>query len=177
MTNTLTEIETQTKRYADTYDSLAEVIGNLNERIEQLKRSYMPEIRLTVRRTTEQRDKLSGMIEQNPSLFEKPRTVTFHGVKIGFRKGNGKIEFEDEDRVVALIEKHFPDRAADLVKTEKSPIKKALAGLTVAELKKIGCTAEESGDIVVIAHTDSEVAKVVNALIKAQPVEEIKEAA
>jgi hypothetical protein len=52
-----------------------------------------------------------------------------------------------------------------LIKITKKPIAKALADLDVSDLKRIGCRVEATGDIVVIASTDSEVDKLVKALL------------
>jgi hypothetical protein len=41
-----------------------------------------------------------------------------------------------------------------------------LKNLTVAELKSLGCTVEETGDRVVVRFADKEVDKLVNALLK-----------
>ena len=86
---------------------------------------------------------------------------------MGFRKGTGGIDWSDDDQTVKLIEKHFPKTQAELlIKTTKKPIKKALADLDVADLKRIGCTVESTGDVVFIKPADSTVDKHVNALLK-----------
>ena len=48
----------------------------------------------------------------------------------------------------------------------ESPDKKMLAELPVNELKKLGCTVADTGDVVVIKPTDSEIEKAVAALLK-----------
>ena len=100
-----------------------------------------------------------------------------YGVKVGFEKGKGRIEWDDDDTVVRLIEKHFPEQADILIKTKKKPAKKALAQLSVAELKKLGVTVEETGDQVVIKSTDSEIDKLVTALLKGDEIDEEAEEA
>lgn len=105
-------------------------------------------------------------------MFDTPRTVVFYGIKVGLQKGKGAIEWDDDAQVVKLIEKHFPEQADVLIKTTKKPVKKALAQLTVAELKKLGIVVEETGDQVVIKSTDSEIDKLVNALLKEDEIKE-----
>lgn len=163
----LAEIESRTKRYADARGALLQIVQHLNDTIEALKRTHLPEIKRLVGRTAEREAELRFAIETAPELFERPRTQIFHGVKVGFRKGSGGIDWEDDDQVVALIEKHFAeDEAALLIKTTKKPIAKALEDLEVATLKKLGCTVESTGDVVVIKPTDTAVDKIVNALLK-----------
>ena len=163
---TLPEIDYLTNLFATARADLADLVGVLNEEIERAKRKKLAEIKRLVARCADKHAALKAAIESAPELFQKPRTVVFHGIKVGFRKGTGSVDWEDDDQVVRLIEKHFPEQLDLLVKTTKMPIKKGLLQLSVAELKKIGCTAEETGDVVVIKPTDSEVDKVVNALLK-----------
>jgi arsenate reductase-like glutaredoxin family protein len=163
----LTEIEQLTRKYADAREELGDLIRAMEEKIDQIKRANLPRIRELVNRTAERQANLRAAIEDAPELFEKPRTQVYHGVKIGFRKGSGGIDWADDDQVVKLIEKHFPKEQAELlIKTVKKPIAKALEDLDVAELKKIGCTVESTGDVVVIKPVAGGVEKIVNALLK-----------
>jgi hypothetical protein len=86
-------------------------------------------------------------------------------------KAKGKITWADDDQVVKLIKKHLPDQADILIKTTEKPIRDTLQGLTAAELKRIGVTVDETGDVVVIKSTDSEIDKFVEALLKDEETE------
>ena len=110
-------------------------------------------------------DKLYSSIKGNPELFMKPRTLVIQGIKVGMAKGKGKICIDDPAMAIKLIRKHFPEQADVLIKTEEKPVAKAIGQLTVPELKRIGVTVEEAGDQVVIKPTDSEVDKLISALI------------
>ena len=77
-----------------------------------------------------------------------------------------RSEWEDDSQVVKLIQKHFPEQFDVLVKTIEKPIKDSLANLSVADLKRIGVTVTDSGDCVVIKSMDSEIDKLVDALLK-----------
>lgn len=169
---TMNEIEARTKVYADARSKLAEVVSTLQEGLDALKKDNLPRIRRQVQRLAELEADLKALIEQAPDLFVKPKTVVLHGVKVGFEKGKGAILFDDEDKVVQLIEKRLPDLAEQLVKTTKKPLKGGLAQLTVQQLKSIGCTVEEAGDQVVIRAVDKDVDKLVTALLKGAAVEE-----
>ena len=163
----LTEIETHTKAFAEAHSSLADVIRELNDEIDRAKRKRLAEIKRLVARCAEKHASLKGAIEAEPDLFVKPRTYVFHGIKVGFQKGKGGIEWDDAARVVELIHKHFKDdEAATLLHITEKPDKEMLEKLPAADLKRLGCTIVESGDVVVIKPTDSEVDKVVNALLK-----------
>lgn len=163
---TINEIEKLTKDFSDARRALSERVQTLEDEITALKRKYLPGIRRAVEATSERHESLSVAIEDSPELFVKPRTWLLHGIKVGYQKQKGKIEWEDEATVIKLIKKHFPDTWETYVKTIEKPLKAALEALSVAELKKLGVTAEETGDAVLIKSTDSEIDKLVNALLK-----------
>lgn len=164
--STLNEIESRAKLYADARENLAGIVANLNAGIEALKRQAMPDIKRAIARAATHHDSLRALIEACPELFAKPRSRTLHGIKLGFQKGKGKIEFDDPDQVVRLIKKYFPDQADVLIVTAEKPAKDALNQLTAAELKKLGINVVEGGDAVFIKPADSAVDKLVDALLK-----------
>lgn len=161
----LNEIERLTKEYADSYDSLAETVTDLNRDIETLKRARLAAIRRQVRAAAERKARLVEAVKLAPDLFVKPRTYVFHGVKVGLQKEKGTVVWESEEDVLRLIKKHFPDRL-ELIKVTEKPSKQALNNLTVAELRKLGVESVEAHDSVVVAPADSNVDKIVAALCK-----------
>ena len=175
----LKEIDRLTKEYADARRVLGDRVQNLNDEIEAAKKRLLPGIKRAVENAAEKKATLSAAVRDGSHLFVKPRTVVMYGVKVGIEKGKGKIEIpkEEEQRVVTLIEKHFPGMTDILIITTKKPAKKALSQLTVADLKKLGITVEETGDQVVIKGTDSDVDKLVKALLKENENEAMEEAA
>lgn len=162
----LADLECRAKSLADARAVLTDIVTVLNDGIDALKRDNMKAIKAAVRGVAEQHDRLKALIEENPGLFEKPRSIVFHGIKLGYRKGIGGLEYEDEEQVIKLIRKHFPEQFDVLVKTDEKPIKAALCNLTVAELKKLGITVEATDDVVFIKATDSAVDKLVKQLLK-----------
>jgi hypothetical protein len=162
------DIERLTKEFADARDRLASTVGGLEEKRESLERQYLPAIKVQVRKAKERQAELREAIEESSDLFRRPRAVIMHGIRVGYEKGKGKIGWEDTEQVVRLIEKHFPEQAEVLIQTKKKPLKKALSTLSVAELKRIGVTVEDTGDVVVIRPVDSEVDKIVAALLKGE---------
>jgi len=173
MTPTLQSIETECVHYAKARNELAEAVDNLNEQIEALKRKHLPGIRREVAKAAQLHACLKADIEANPDLFTKPRTHTFHGIKVGFEKGKGRVEFDDPDKVVERIHKQFTyangklSAAGELLlDVKETPNKTELKNLTAAELRQLGCSLVAAGDQVVIKPTDSEVDKTVAALLK-----------
>lgn len=162
----LAQIEAETKRFADAHTEVSDIVSDLESQIQAVKRTFMTRLRNAVGRAAERQHSLFGLIESAPGLFVKPRTYIFHGIKVGMAKQKGKIEITDPDKTVDLIEKHFPEQAEVLIDTTKVPVKKAIEGLTVDQLKKIGCQVTDPDDAVVIKPTDGEIEKAVQALLK-----------
>ncbi len=176
---TMERIEKLTKDYADARERLAATMRTLQDKIEKIKRQYLPGIKVQVGIMAKDKADLEAAIKDSKHLFEKPKTVIISGIRVGLSKGKGKIEFEkgEADHIVALIEKYFPEKADVLIQTKKTPVKKALDGLTAAELKKLGIVVEDTGDQIVIKPTDSQIEKLVDKLLKEKDEETDEEAA
>jgi hypothetical protein len=163
------EIGTLTDEYAKDRAVLAEAVRALDAEMEKARKKYMPTIKKTLARAAESKGALHAAIETHPELFKKPKTFFLHGIKIGFRKLKGKLSFADEGKVLSLIKKHFPGDAYEglhLIRVKESVDRTALARLSVADCKRLGVTVSEDSDEVVIEPMDSEIEKLVDALLK-----------
>ncbi len=172
---TFSEIDIMTKSFADARQILTDRVGALEDELQSIKRRRLPGIKNAVNLVMEKQAALKAAIEDNSDLFVKPKTVVIFGIKIGFQKAKGKISWTDDDQVIKLIKKHLPDQTDVLIKTTEKPIKDALINLPAADLKKIGCTVNETGDQVVIKSTDSEIDKFVETLMKEDSQAQVKE--
>ncbi|WP_221800467.1 host-nuclease inhibitor Gam family protein [Oceanobacter mangrovi] len=161
----LTDIEQLTRTYADARDLLAQRITTLNDELETTKRKKLRGLKLAVQSMAQAKDQLTQAIQAAPQLFTKPKTLITSGIKVGYAKSKGKTVIPDANKTVQLIRKHLPDQAEVLIKTEEKPITSALGNLTAAELKKIGVQVHDGTDQVVIKATDSEIDKLINALV------------
>ncbi len=162
----LVEIEELTKKYSIDYATLTEYVGDLNVELEALKRTRIKRLKILVQRAVESRETLKAGINANREIFKSPKTHVFHGIKVGLQKAKGKLDWEDDDKVVELIEKKFEDIADTLIITKKKPNSKALEELDVKELKSIGVSTVEGSDYAYIKPVDSNVDKLVKALLK-----------
>ena len=174
---TMTEIEAAAKVARDARNRLGERAAVLQGSIEELKRRHIPGLKTAVAKVADADAQLLALLQAAPHLFVRPRTVVFHGIKIGYKKGAGKIEIADPEAVVKLVRKHFPEQFDLLVKTTERPIKKTLQELSAAELKKLGITVEATGDVCFIADATDAVDKLVAALLKGEEEEEAEAAA
>jgi hypothetical protein len=118
---------------------------------------------------------LLAALQEVPHLFKRPKSVVFHGLQVGYKKGSGSIEIDDAAHVVKLVRKHFPDKFDELVKVKETPIKAAIRNLTGAELQKLGITAQSTGEVVFIQawrRQSTTVDKLVKALLNGRRVAE-----
>jgi hypothetical protein len=166
LTAGLVTIEQRTAAYAEKWNALVKKVTDLDTEVRAIKRRRINGIRVASAAALDARAELKIALEENKVEFEKPRTRTFHGIKVGFRKLIGKITWEDGEQVVKLIKKHFADRVEILVKTTETPVKGALEQLSVVDLKKVGCSVGEDTDEAVITSVDTEITKLVDALLE-----------
>lgn len=169
-------VELATKAYADARATLNDMVDLINCQVENIYRHNAKNLKKLVGTVVEREAKLKALIEAHPDLFERPRTQVFHGIKVGYRKGKGGMDWEDEEQVLKLIKKHFPEMEDVLIKTLEEPNKSALAELPASDLKRLGITMEDTGDQVTVKPTDSAVDKAVKALLKSAAAE-LEEAA
>lgn len=164
---TLNEIEMKAQTYAASREALAGTLMALEDETRALKRKYLARIRKLVETAKAQRADLAAAIDASPALFVKPRTQILHGVKCGFAKAKGRIEWDNEEAVVARIRKLLPaDQAELLIRVKESVHKPAVYDLAASDLKRLGIRVEGDGDEVVIKDAAGEVDKLVEALLK-----------
>ncbi len=163
--STMIEIEELCKRYAAARDKLDDTVEGVREEQRKAARQKMRPIKRQAADVAAARDALFAAIEESPELFEKPRTVPFHGVTVGFRKQPGKLEC-DEARSIALIRKKLPDRAEGLIKVSEKIVAAALRKLPAKDLAAVGAAIVEPDDEVVIKVARSDLDRIVAALIE-----------
>ena len=147
---------------------LKEVVSSLETEISVLKKKQLPAIRKWASASAERQTALHQAIEENPGEFVKPRSRILHGIKFGIQKKKGEVTWEDEERVIFLIKKHFPELIEGLIRVKETPIKNALVEMAAVDLKKLGVSVENDTDEVFIKATDSEIDKIVDAILKAE---------
>lgn len=163
---TMNEIETRAEKLARANAEIANIAGAMQEAFDAIKRVELPKLRRAVEKAAQHHEALKAMIEASPELFEKPKTVTFHGIRMGYMKGKGGIAWDDTDAVVQAIMKYLPDQAEQLIRWTGKPLKEAINQLDVATLRKIGCRVVDTGESVLIKAVDSDFLKLAETLLK-----------
>lgn len=165
---TLKEIEKHAEAYAAARGALAAKVEHLQARLNVVKREDLPAIRKAVAAAKDSQAVLEAAINDSTALFDKPRTRTFHGVKVGLQKAKGTVTWADEEAVIKRIRKLLPDAQVELlIRTGKDSVhKQSVYDLTAEDLKRLGIEIKGAGDVVVIKDTTSEVDELVDALLE-----------
>jgi hypothetical protein len=165
-TITLEAIDGLALAYSDRRAVLLGLLHGLDRELAALKKKHLPALKRQVAAAAECEHELRAAIEAAPELFDKPKTQVLHGIKVGYRKGKGTIEWEDDAALVALIKKKFPDHVGELIITTEVPSATGLQDLDAAELRKLGVTIAEAGEQVVVKAVETDLEKLVKALLK-----------
>lgn len=162
---TIHDIDAGARQLADALNRVDAIASELDKAIEILKRTELPKLRKWVAAAAEAEAALKEKIKAAPELFHKPKTVTLHGIKCGYEKGKGSVQFADPERVCTLIYKHFPHAVDTLIISTEAPSKTELAKLPAADLKRLGCELKGTGERVVVKPVDGAGVKMAQALL------------
>jgi hypothetical protein len=175
---TIGDIEKMTARLAETSSALDEQLGAYEQELQAVNDKHLRPLKRLATVVAQAEAELHEAIERSPHLFEKPRTLTVHGIKVGFSVSEGKLVFDDEPLVIKLLKKKFPEMKETLISTTEKVNKDAVKslGLTDDELAKLGMRIEDRGDQVLIKRSAGEIEKLL-AKLKTKLVEAIVEAA
>jgi hypothetical protein len=163
---TIAEIDSLANKYAKARAVVSERVSELEAEIALLQRRRIAGIKIAAAEAQDIGAKLREAIESAPQLFVKPKTYTLHGVTVGFRKGAGKVDWDDDAKVVGLIRKHLPEQAEVLIITEEKPSADALKNLDSRDLARVGVRMEGTGEFVIVKTADSAIDKLVAKILK-----------
>jgi hypothetical protein len=163
----LTRIASLAEKYASKRSVLIRRAEKLRDQLMVVHERHSLGITTAAAEVKTAKAELLAAVSANQSEFEKPKTRTFFGVKVGFRKLVGSIVYDDAAKVCERIRKLFKAERADLlIKTVETPIADALKQLTVGDLKKLGCEVEADSDVPVVSVPKTDVDKLIEGLLK-----------
>jgi hypothetical protein len=160
----MAQIESLCARLASESETLAADVAALQADLEEVKRKHLVTLKRSARLVATLEAQLHAAVEACPDKFRKPRTLILHGIKVGYTVAKGKLEFADEQAVVAAIKRHWKSDADLLIKTTESPRKDALRELPATDLAKIGCSIVGAGEATVVKRLDGDVEVLINSL-------------
>lgn len=163
---TLAQIDTLARRYADARAAVLARVNELGDEIAALHRRRVGAIKVASAAAADLGAELRALVQRAPQLFTRPKTLTLHGVTIGYRKAIGKVDWDDDEQVIALIRKHLPKQAGTLILTQERPSAEALKALDARDLARIGVRMEATGESVVVKSADSAIDKLVTRILR-----------
>lgn len=165
-------IEEKAEDYSVARDLLEMELRSMNEALELVRLRYLPELKKRAAATRRELAALQALIEANPELFKRPRTVEVHGVKLGYRSLPRKVA--PGPNTVALIEKHCPEKVETMIEVTKKPISSTLQKLSPGERQKLGCVVTGGGDAILIKHSTDSLEKLLKKILE-EPFTELDE--
>ncbi len=164
--STLERIGKLCRDYADAREALEETVEEIRDEQRAAVRRRLRGLKARVAAASAARDALRQALAVAPHLFERPRTRAIEGIKVGYRKMPGRIEYADEAKVIARIRARWPAREAELVRVKESLDRGALKRLDGHALATIGASIIDVDDEIVIAAAADDLDKLVDALLE-----------
>lgn len=143
----------------------ADLAEQIQAAVAPIRARLLPALKRQAAVVARRKGEVLALGEQAEEIFVKPRTMVFHGTKVGFVKSPGKLETDDVEFVVAQIRKHFPDQFDELVRSEHALNKDALKRMPAKDLAKLGCSIEGAGDQFVCTRVGGEIEKLVDNML------------
>lgn len=171
MAPTLTEIRLAAQRLADAHrESLARATAlesALNKAITPIYACHRLGLDAVAEEEAAAKAALLDLVISAPQLFQRPRSLTVDGVKAGYRKEEDGLTWEDEAHVIARIRAlpELSEIAQVLIRTEESLNVSALSELTAAQRRAVGISLVQGVDKPFVSFTDSDVEKMVKAIL------------
>lgn len=168
---TLIEIRNAAQRLADAHrQSLSRATAlesAINQAITPIYAAHRVGIDASAEEEAAAKADLQRLVDAAPQLFTKPRSITQDGVKCGYRKGEDMLDWDDEANVIARIRAlaQFADMAPVLIRTEETLNVGALDELDHNARRQLGIRRISGTDQSFIGFTDSDVEKMVKAII------------
>lgn len=163
-THDLGSIERLCAELDQSASELESLTANLQADLEEVKAKHLRGLKRQASVVARAEAALVSAVESAPALFERPRTITIHGVRVGFSVSKGKLEWDDEDSVIAAIRKHRKDDVEVLLQTSVAPRKDALRALPAGDLAKLGCRIVDAGDQVLVKRVAGDVEQLIAKL-------------
>lgn len=158
-------IQETCESFATLRRGLATVLTKYDEQRARLRATWIESIQARANAAAQSRIDLVTLIDKNRPLFASPKTRVFSDIKVGLRKQPGRILIADEEKTIALIEKHAPDQLETLAPSTRKLSKEALEKLPADLLKKLSVQVTADDENVIVQAQDNDIEKAVAALI------------
>ena len=159
------DLEILCRQYSQAHASLGERVSELHEEIGRIKRKHLYRIKKAAARAGIHKGESIRYVQNHLEEFHRPRTRTFHGVKVGLQTGRGKVVFSDKAATVRAIERDYGHIVDVLLKTTKTSLVRGLQQLDARQLAALGVEIRQTGSSIIVRLIDSEIEKMVDAYL------------
>lgn len=148
-------------------DALGRAADAAHQAMQEAAAVHMAAVREALAASLDAEAALKAAVEQSPpELWRKSRTRTVHGVKFGWQKQRGRVEFDDEAKVIERMRRLLPpDQLALLVRVKEAVHKPGVYDLTVADLKRLGIRISDDCDEVVVKDLKPELERALDQVL------------
>jgi len=163
----LADIEARCAAYDKVCIQMEDIIDDLEQSLQAVKASYLRRLKNQAATVAAHEAELRAALERAPQLFQSPRTMVIHGVKVGFIASKGKLTWDiDDSQLIVRIKNEFGTRAAfNYLHVKETPDKEALRAIP-EKWKDLGCYLDGIGDAIVLSRVDGEVSVLMDRLVK-----------
>lgn len=126
---TLGELEKLCAGFEDTGATLEALLADFEKDLQEVKLKHLPALKRQAGVVARRQAELIKAVEAGAHLFEKRRTLTIHGIKVGFTHSNGKLTFNNPAAVVRAIKQFYGEAAGTYIHSSEEPDKDALKKL------------------------------------------------
>ena len=151
------KIDSLALEYSQHEMEVAKMIQKWDMKIAKIKKDAHVALALPLRKMQKAKDKLYVAICDSADMFDKPKTIILHNVRIGYIASKTTVCWDDTEKLVAKLKDKYPDKVDVLIKTEEKPIKTSLLMLSAKELKRLPLKVEIGEDQVFIKTTDKDI--------------------
>jgi len=150
--------------------ALEEELQAADEKLAKVRLACAERLRQKVTDTAKAELALIRLVERAPQLFVRPQSMEFDGVKVGWRKGKGRLELPDQELLIKRAEDVLtPAQRKTVFKVKTTVLKGGLAKLSGDLLKKLGCTLTAAGQEAFVTYPKTPIDKLVDWWLKPLP--------
>lgn len=160
-------IETAAKSLADARLALAKEVLRAETRLAAVREEFGDRLRDAAATVQTHQAELLVLVDRAPSLFKRPQSVEFHGVRVGWRKGKGRLELPETEALIRRIYDQLtaPQRKT-VLKVKTTVLKAGLSKLSGEILKKLGINVTAAGSEAFVTFPKSDTEKLVDWWVK-----------
>lgn len=163
----IVHIEERMKSLAAARADLEKELHRADAKLAAVRNEFAERLKATTASVRALEDELLTHVQRVPALFKKPRSLEVNGVRAGWRKGKGRLELPDTDKLMKRIgEVLTRQQKESVVKVRVTVLKGQLARLPGEILKRLGINVTAAGQEPFVTYPKSDLEKQVDWWLK-----------